>query len=420
MIKKSFLFNSIIIFCVGLPSQAWSYPYSEIYVFGDSLSDTGRFFEATGLPPAPYFEGRISNGKMWVEYLAEFLNLTYNPQTNFAWAGAMSGTTNSWSEKAPDAKLWGLQQQVDTYIKNTAAADPEGLYVVWAGSNDFMGDVTNPQETITVALDNIVTAVKNLHQHGAQHILVPNLGDLGKTPRSLPLGSISGMLSGLTDNFNQALAKFLQPFNVMQADMPASLEMLADPETMTDPVSLNLTNFTEACLDSEAERVCDTPDNYFFWDNIHPTTQGHLAIALIFNSAVTEPQYIDTALFMQVVEIVSDTGNELVLNAKLSLDPEDNRFALTAVRSVIQTKKTYQSLITFPNDREYPTFTQSTGVLHLPIVHLGVTATATAGITAKVNFISKYTADLSLVPETLGNPFKAPMFLLTGAEPLED
>jgi len=69
------------------------------------------------------------------------LNLTYNPQTNFAWAGAMSGTTNSWSEKAPDAKLWGLQQQVDTYIKNTAAADPEGLYVVWAGSNDFMGDV---------------------------------------------------------------------------------------------------------------------------------------------------------------------------------------------------------------------------------------------------------------------------------------
>ena len=60
---------------------------------------------------------------------------------------------------------------------------------------------------------------------------------------------------------------------------------------------------------------------------------------MIFNSAVTEPQYIDTALFMPVVEIVNETGNELVLNAKLSLDPEDNRFALTAVRSVIQTKK---------------------------------------------------------------------------------
>ena len=44
-----------------------------IYVFGDSLSEAGNFYVATGgaLPPSPlYFDGRFSNGKAWVEHFA--------------------------------------------------------------------------------------------------------------------------------------------------------------------------------------------------------------------------------------------------------------------------------------------------------------------------------------------------------------
>jgi hypothetical protein len=49
--------------------------------------------------------------------------------------------------------------------------------------------------------------------------LVINLPDIGKTPRGLASGN-SAAMTGLTIAFNQALAENLQPFNVIQADMP--------------------------------------------------------------------------------------------------------------------------------------------------------------------------------------------------------
>ena len=413
--KKSFLFKIITICCFYLPSVAWSYPYTEIYVFGDSLSDTGRLFETIGIPPSPpYYEGHTSNGPLWVEHLAELLELTYNPETNFAWVGALTGTTNTWDATFPDIELSGLQQQVDQYLEDTTAADPNALYVVWAGANDFLDEITNPQETITTAITNLTTAVTKLQNHGAKHILVPNLPNLGQVPRTLA-SDVSGIMTVLTSTYNKSLAESLQPLEVMQVDMPTSLEMMADPETVFDPIAFELTNFTEACFDADLLIVCDTPDHYFYWDDIHPTTKGHFAIALVFRSAVADPLYLnDTKLFLPIVEILSETGNQLILNATMSLEPDDNRFALIANRSSIQTQITYQTLITSPNARQYPTFVQATGVLHLPIVHL---ATKEQN---KINVIAKYTVDLSLEPETLGNPFKSPLFVLSDAVPLLD
>jgi phospholipase/lecithinase/hemolysin len=77
----------------GLPTAAFSASLSaqnfeEIYVFGDSLSDDGNVFEATeeDYPPSPpYFEGRLSNGPIWVEYLASELGAESN---NFAYGGS--------------------------------------------------------------------------------------------------------------------------------------------------------------------------------------------------------------------------------------------------------------------------------------------------------------------------------------------
>ena len=47
-------------------------PFNEIVVFGDSLSDNGNLVLIEGQPvpdPELYWEGRLSNGPVWVEYL---------------------------------------------------------------------------------------------------------------------------------------------------------------------------------------------------------------------------------------------------------------------------------------------------------------------------------------------------------------
>jgi phospholipase/lecithinase/hemolysin len=397
--KNKFLLKYILILCY-FPIQAWSFPYSEIYVFGDSLSDTGRLFEAIGVPPAPYFEGRLSNGEIWVEILAEdFLDLNYNSQTNFAWAGATTGTTNVWDDDLP-----GLQQQVDTYLENTSTADPNGLYVIWAGGNDFLSGVTNPEQAIATAVTNLITAVTKLRQHGAQHILVPHMSDLGKTPRALASGNSEAM-TALTLAFNQALANNLQSLEVIQVDIPASLEMITSPETIA-PTSAKLTNVTEACLDTKALSICETPSHYFYWDDVHPTTVGHQAIALVFYSAVAEPVYKFTQFdaFLDIPLI----GN--VLGATMFRVPDDTKFDLVITGRRLQTATVLQSLISFPSGHQSPSFDPSSGVLHLPIVH----------VADGLKFIAKYTAELSLVPETLNDPFTAPLFVLTGAALFSD
>lgn len=412
--KKTWIFNSIILLCLTLPNQAWSYPYSEIYVFGDSLSDTGRLFEAIGIPSAPYYDGHTSNGPLWIEYLADSLNLTYNPQTNFAWVGALSGTANVWNENYPDIELWGLQQQIDSYIAQNLAADSKAIYIIWAGSNDFLGDMTNPQQTISTAITNLVTAVTKLRQHGAQHILVPSLPDLGKTARGIASGN-GAILSQLTTSFNQALTENLQPLNVIQIDMPAALEVITNTQTIFDPTYPNLTNFTDACLNTNSSTLCDTPNQYFYWDDIHPSTQGHKALALFFYASIAQPIYqLSEApiLHLPVVDVNSETGQHFIIDATMFDDAQDSGFLFTVVGNILQSTKPLSEVITFPNGYQPPTFEQT--VLHLPVVHMVTNETASDG-SKYLEFWSnlKYTVDLTLMPNTLGHPFKAPLFELT-------
>ncbi len=61
---------------------------SQVVVVGDSFSDNGNLYARTGGPPAPYWQGRISNGPVWAEYLAQRLEV---PLSDFAWAGATTG-----------------------------------------------------------------------------------------------------------------------------------------------------------------------------------------------------------------------------------------------------------------------------------------------------------------------------------------
>jgi hypothetical protein len=62
-----------------------------VIVYGDSLSDNGNLFAATGQPGPPYYQGRRSDGPVAVEQLATALGV---PLVDFAWIGATTGIGN--------------------------------------------------------------------------------------------------------------------------------------------------------------------------------------------------------------------------------------------------------------------------------------------------------------------------------------
>ncbi|NJL20048.1 MAG: hypothetical protein HC895_03200 [Leptolyngbyaceae cyanobacterium SM1_3_5] len=69
---------SLVMLCCLVPAIAASQNATQtttqtVYVFGDSLSDTGNLFTRTGQPSRPYVNGRFSNGLLWDDRLANQL-----------------------------------------------------------------------------------------------------------------------------------------------------------------------------------------------------------------------------------------------------------------------------------------------------------------------------------------------------------
>ena len=259
-------------------------PFSGIVSFGDSLSDTGNLFALTGelFPPPPYFEGRVSNGILWEEYLAIEMGMDPVDIENYAWAGATTGRENYndgiLNDFFPGIDLPGLQDQLDMFEQDLGRkkADKRALYTVWAGANDFFVEGLDPFEGI----GNTVLAVQRLHDAGAERILVVNLPDLGLTPFGLgtypdPEPVNSGFLSLLSYIYNSQLATALDQLEangipVIRLDAASILQQIAT----ADPEDSGFDNVTNP-LSYETE---PTDETYLFWDLVHPTTEGHEVI----------------------------------------------------------------------------------------------------------------------------------------------
>jgi phospholipase/lecithinase/hemolysin len=273
---KSLLFSLSFTFALCIlqnPSQAAS--FSQLLVYGDSLSDVGRVGVATGgaFPPYGFLAGggRFSNGPVWVEYLAAKIGLTSDFSNNFAIGGATSGSLNTITAEFPTVTGGLLSQVADNPI-----ADPAALYIVWAGANDYLGGgVTNP----AIPVGNISTAIAQLAGIGAQNFLVANLSDLGSLPVVQGDPVTAAGLSALTIGHNQLLNLALANLGTTFPSVDITLlDINQFFNTVTaEPFAYGLTNTTDACITETF--LCADPSGYLYWDILHPTTTSHQQIA---------------------------------------------------------------------------------------------------------------------------------------------
>lgn len=269
-----FLFLSFPLFATTLTG---------IVVFGDSLSDNGNLYalkNKTVLTP-PYYLGRCSNGPVWVEVLTTKLHLPSQSLADYAIAGAQ---TNS-------KKPTGVSTQVKRYLALNPKLDPNKLYIVWAGGNNYLFHPYAHTWRAKRTVDDIDKMVTQLAQHGAKYLLIPNLPDLGQTPLAANLQKKHPHL-----NLQTNLSQLSQRHNALLAENMAQLAkklnitiILMDDNALIQasiqhPHAYGLTNVTQPCYVSPklfmgGGVVCHHPEQYLFWDVIHPTAEGHIALA---------------------------------------------------------------------------------------------------------------------------------------------
>jgi phospholipase/lecithinase/hemolysin len=278
MVKRCSIFLAMILFISWRQASADIYTFNQIYVFGDSLSDTGNLNNLTSvfgqgqfLTPPKYTAARFTDGAdttpaardakyvanggynvVWHEQLAKMVgmpaasaSLVAGNKQNYAYGGATTGTgTTLVAENTPlgDIKVNNISTQVANFIAG-GNIPAKGLYVLWGGGNDlrnflfnsFNDNLIDPtfesytKPGIVGAADQ---AVKNIGdriadlinanlKNGATQFLWPDLPPLDQTPK---FRSIDGMVLGDGTLLGDALEAAVQEFKTAEEARIAALQ----------------------------------------------------------------------------------------------------------------------------------------------------------------------------------------------------
>ena len=304
-------------------------PIGNLVVFGDSLADAGNVYLATGgtTPnPAIYSQGHFTNGPIWVDTLAKYMN---QPAVKPSLAGGLDFAFGGATVAFNSTTVPMLGQQVDLYLSGHTPASND-LFAIWAGANDFFDTFTSANGPISPiqSADALESSLTTLVTAGARRFVVANLPPLGETPFIQGLG-IPG-LSTAADEWTSAFNAELQSdLSNLQSDHSGVTAVLVDvaglfQQIVHSPSTYGFVNTTnavgplipESAFLSSVTATCS--QNYLFFDGVHPTTKGHQLVGL---EAAAD---VDAALGIHnlVVTSTADTVNPLATG--LSLREEVN------------------------------------------------------------------------------------------------
>lgn len=243
-------------------------PFSDLLVFGDSLSDPGNAFATLGAAaadPAIYPNGQFTNGDVWATKLGADLA----SGTNFAFGGAKAVTDG-------DLAL-DFAAQRSRFFSSGLSLGPNPLTAVFFGSNDVRAaDPSSIGPVITQAVSDIALGIGALAATGLREFLVFNMPDLGKMPSLL--GTDAGAAATqVSQAFNDALQVALAPLgatvNIQIFDtfnwFNREIQQAAADGKVID----------QACL--EIAPICNptNANSHVNYDGLHPTEFVHEALA---------------------------------------------------------------------------------------------------------------------------------------------
>ena len=287
--------------------------FTQVIVFGDSLSDDGniahrardtfgfsypssnfnysdyRFTDDTNTSPA----ANLYVGT-WHEQLEKtFLGLavaknSLDGGTDYAFGGATTkdGTQDRTIINNPfpfgggdfTITIDNMGKQINDYLASHAA-DPNALYILWGGGNDLFDDFS--AQNVTNTATRVGMLMIRLANAGARNFLVPNVPPLGAVPNSFGdpnrVAGLDQASASYRTQLSSAVGSVVRGFagNGITIHLYNLDVWLGLIRVLGQPAKYNFVN----TIDSAQGASGVNPDQYLFWDDIHPTTGGHHELA---------------------------------------------------------------------------------------------------------------------------------------------
>ena len=306
--KSLYPFTLVVSFfwAVHFPAHA---AFTSFRVFGDTLSAA-----TVNSPVGPDFYGdRWSNGRVWVEVLAQQAGLAFS----------LAGNTNAYFGNTSS----NLFAETSAYIPPADASN--ALVVVWVNNADLYYPAGESPPTlahftnvINVALTNQYRAITNLYGKGIRTLLMPNVVDISTIPQFNTDHTYTNLFHQVSTNYN---ASFSAMLNKARTNYP-SLNLVSPDfysllgNMLTQPAAYGVTNALQNGLSIDAYSTLSPLSltngpgtNYIFWHPFNPTAKVHSIMASIAQQLVSP---------VQMTNIVAFTGsNRLdVLNMPVGLN----------------------------------------------------------------------------------------------------
>ena len=307
------LLSIAIFLAIPILVNAQAPTFTQVIVFGDSLSDDGniahrardtfgfsypssnfnysdyRFTDDTNTSPA----ANLYVGT-WHEQLEKtFLGLavaknSLDGGTDYAFGGATTkdGTQDRTIINNPfpfgggdfTITIDNMGKQINDYLASHAT-DANALYILWGGGNDLFDDYS--AQSVSDTANRVGGLIVRLANAGARNFLVPNVPPLGAVPNSfgdpnrvLALDYASAIYR---DHLNSVIASTISGLagsgiTIHVYTFDVWLDLI---RVLGQPAHYNFVN----TIDSAQGASGVNPDEYLFWDDIHPTTGGHHELA---------------------------------------------------------------------------------------------------------------------------------------------
>ncbi|GIL58425.1 hypothetical protein Vafri_13557 [Volvox africanus] len=294
------------------PPKVASTKYSLVF-FGDSLTDPGNVFAAAGVPdPNIYYKGRFTNGPNWADAMLRTLqnsarNKNYVQSYNYAYAAATACTIPGLQQALPFVK--DLTSQIGAFAADVQSGKvrltgTKTLVLQYIGTDDFLdyfesilksngtptaeGIAKVIQDTVAcrIAGAAAVAAVK-----GVTDIAILPIAPLHLSPLVPPMykdllveveaAASNATLAGMVKlNNTLAAAPATTPGAGVRIWVLGDTRWVANGVVKIDPPFLHV---AEPCFVQPVSslvitpgiQVCKDPENYFFYDEVHPTTRFH-------------------------------------------------------------------------------------------------------------------------------------------------